>query len=260
MPLIDTHAHLHEPTFEHELPDILRRAKDNGLVAIVSVGTDLASSQWALRLAAENPLVWAAVGIHPNYVSKAQPEDWDEILKLARHEKVVAIGETGLDRYWDYAPFDLQREYFARHIALSNEIHKPFIVHCRDAEPDVIEVLQSFPDTLHGVMHSFCGSLETAKFCLDKGLYISYSGMITYKKNDTIREIAKQIPRDRLMVETDCPYLAPVPHRGQRNEPAFVANVAEMLGDTLNLLPREIGELTTNNALRFLNLEGRVTR
>jgi len=254
MPLIDTHAHLHEPTFVHEIPEVVKRAEERGLEAILTVGTDLASSNFAIELAEQNPLIHAAVGIHPNYVSQAHPDDWARIRELALNPCVLAIGETGLDRYWDYAPFEIQQEYFTRHMELSRETGKPFIVHCRDAEADIKAMLQNVEGELNGVMHSFCGTAEMADYCVGRGMYLSLSGMITYKKNAELRELASRLPEDRLLLETDCPYLAPTPHRGKRNEPAFVWHTAEILAELKGVIPQKIGDQTTANAKRWLGL------
>jgi len=257
MPLIDTHIHLDEEAFSTDRADVIRRAGEAGLTAVVAPGITLASSRECVKLAAEFPMVYAAVGIHPNYASQAAPDDWSEIVPLAQQPKVVAIGETGLDKYWDFCPFDVQIDYFQRHLELAAETGLPFIVHCRDCEPEVIHELRNAAGqgTLNGVMHSFCGSRETAEIALELGLYISYSGMLTYKKNTDIRELARSIPRDRLMVETDAPYLSPDPLRGKRNEPANVQHIARRLAEVLEITPEELGELTTNNARRFFGLD-----
>ncbi|MCA9032748.1 MAG: TatD family hydrolase, partial [Planctomycetaceae bacterium] len=202
------------------------------------------------------PQVSAVVGIHPNYCSQAAPDDFARIEALVSHPRVVGIGETGLDKYWDFAPIDIQREFFVRHIKLSQECRKPFVVHCRDAEPETLEVLREMAEqgSLNGVMHSFCGSANTRDACLELGMNFSVGGMVTYKKNVELREIISGIPLDRLMLETDCPYLSPIPVRGQRNEPAYVAHTAKCLGDVFGLSPVEIGNITTENARRVFSL------
>lgn len=248
--LIDTHAHLDEQSFEAEIDEIVDRASAAGVRRIITIGITADSCRRAISLAEKYSSVWAAVGIHPNYAVQATVDDWRVVCELSRHPRVVAVGETGLDRFWDHTPLDLQVDYFERHIALSREIHKPFIVHCREAEAETLMVLDRAATTgpLRGVMHSFCGSPETARRCLDHGLWLSFSGMLTYKKNEALRELAATIPADRILIETDCPYLAPTPHRGKRNEPAFVARTAAMLGEARGLTLPEIAELTTANA------------
>ncbi len=254
--LIDTHAHLDEPSLVGELQSLLKAAQENRLSRIITIGTTLESSQKSLQLAREYPIIAAAVGIHPNYSSEATDRQWAEIVELAKEPHVVAVGETGLDRYWDYAPIDKQIDYFHRHIELSRELDKPFIVHCRDAEQDILDVLarQAEKGELNGVMHSFCGSWETATRTLQWGMYFSFSGMLTFKKNQELRELAAKIPLDRIMVETDSPYLAPVPFRGKRNQPAYVKHTAQVLAECHGLSCEEICKITTANARKFFKL------
>ena len=226
--LIDTHCHLDEGTFALDAADVIARALESGVSAIITVGTTADSSRLAVELAATYECVYAAVGIQPNYAAEAKPGDWETIEELATQPKVVAIGETGLDRYWDFAPIDVQAESFARHIELARNRDLPFIVHCRDAENDVVSQLRdaATEGSLRGVMHSFCGSSETAAECIELGLFLSFSGILTYKKNDALRELARDVPLDRILIETDAPYLAPAPKRGKRNEPAFLEHTA----------------------------------
>jgi TatD DNase family protein len=253
MTLIDTHCHLDEEAFRPDRADIIARARDAGLECVVTIGTTAASSREAVEIAQTHPLVHAAVGIQPNYVSGALPGDWEIIEDLATRPKVVAIGETGLDRYWDHAPFDLQAEYFEKHIELARRHNLPFVVHCREAERDVVAQLKAAAASgpLRGVMHSFSGDADTALACVELGLYISFAGMLTFKKNDALRAVASQVPLDRLLIETDAPYLAPVPFRGKRNEPAYVRHTAECLATVRNLTLAEIADLTTANARRL---------
>lgn len=255
--LIDTHAHLDEESFDVDRPHVVTRAVDSGVVRILTIGTTTPTSQRAVEIAAEYPPVYAVVGIQPNYVSQAKPGDWDTIVELASRPKVVGIGETGLDRYWDYAPLDLQHDYFQRHMALSQQLDLPFVVHCREAEPDVLDALRIAAKNgpLRGVMHSFCGSLETAKACLDLGLYISFAGMVTFKKSQNIRDVVPHIPADRILVETDSPYLAPQPHRGKRNEPMHVRNTANCLAELRGVSQEEFAQQTTANACELFRLE-----
>lgn len=254
--LIDTHCHLDEDSFAVDRDEVVARSIDAGLAAIVTIGTTAASSVQAVEIAARYSQVYAAVGIQPNYAAQAGPDDWQTIEDLATRPKVVAIGETGLDRYWDYAPFDLQTEYFARHLDLARRHDLPFVVHCREAEADVVSQLREAAQSgaLRGVMHSFAGDAATADACLELGLHISFAGMLTYKKNDALREVARAVPLDRLLVETDSPYLAPVPLRGKRNEPANVQHTAAVLAAVHGLTPDEMAEITTRNARRLFAL------
>jgi TatD DNase family protein len=248
--LIDTHAHLDEDAFDPDRGDVLARAAEAGLAAVLTIGTTLASSRRAVALAADDPLLRPVVGVQPNYVAEAAAGDWDEIVRLAGTAPVVGIGETGLDRYWDHAPLALQVEWFERHLDLAARLDLPFVVHCRDAEQDVVDVLRraAATRTLRGVMHSFTGSEETARACLDLGLHLSFAGMVTFRRNDALRAVARIVPDDRLLVETDAPYLAPQSRRGKRNEPAWVAETAACLAGVRGTTPEALAETTTRNA------------
>ena len=250
--LIDTHAHLFDDRFHSDLPAVLQRAEAAGIECVVCLGIDRESSLATVAIAQAHPLVVAAVGIQPNNVAESRPGDWDEIVRLAKSEpSVVAIGETGLDRYWDRAPFDQQEEMFARHIDLARRLDKPFVIHCREAEADVVKMLREAHDRhgpIRAVMHSFSGDLATARACLDMGLFISFAGMVTYPKAQSLRDVAKEVPLDRLLVETDCPYLAPQPVRGKRNEPAYVVHTAACLAEVKGVTSTTLGEHTTRNA------------
>lgn len=256
--VIDTHAHLDESAFEHDVAEIVARAQAAGVERVLTIGTTRASSERAVALAERFPdVVSAVVGIQPNYVAEIQHGDWEAVVALAAHPRVVAIGETGLDKYWDYAPFDLQVDYFDRHIALSRELGKPFIVHCREAEAETVEQLQRAAQSgpLRGVMHSFCGSQTTAEACLALGMHLSFAGMLTFKKNEALREVAARVPLDRLLVETDAPYLAPEPFRGKRNEPAYVQHTLQRLAGIHGVTPEEMAAATTANAKRLFGLK-----
>jgi TatD DNase family protein len=255
--VIDTHAHLDDDRFAADRPAVVARAAAAGLERVVTIGTDAATSTRNVELASQFPLLRAAVGLQPNHVAEAQPGDWDAIRELVRHPTCVAVGETGLDRYWDRAPFSLQEDYFARHLALSREERRPVVIHCREAEADVVRMLRAEFDArgpVAGVMHSFTGDAETARACLAMGLYVSFAGMVTYKNADDLRQVAGTIPLDRLLVETDSPYLAPVPVRGKRNEPAYVVHTADCLAKVLSVTRKVIDEHTTRNARALFGL------
>jgi len=258
MPLFDTHAHLFDGRFRKDLPEVIERAKQAGLECVVCLGIDRESSLESVRIAKTYPLVVAAVGIQPNSAAEAKAGDWDEIVRLAETEpRVVAIGETGLDRYWDKTPFSLQEDYFARHIALARRLGKPFVIHCREAEADVVKVLrQEFEKhgPIRAVMHSFSGDLPTAQACLEMGLYISFAGMVTYPTAQNLRDVAKEVPLDRLLVETDCPYLAPQAVRGRRNEPAYVSHTAALLAAVKGVPLATFEEATTQNARKLFGV------
>lgn len=260
MELIDTHAHLDDDEFSADLDEVIRRAGESGLSGIVAVGTTISSSLRAVELSRTHAIVRAAVGIHPNYAAESKPEDWGHIVELSQEPEVVAVGETGLDRFRDHTPFSLQLEYFQRHIALAGERELPLVIHCRDAEADVLEQLESTigHGRLQGVMHAFTGEAATADCCLQLGLHISFAGQVTYRnrKFDSLREVARRVPLERLLVETDSPYLAPEPHRGRRNEPGHVRHTAERLAELRAVELAELADGTTANARRLFGFAG----
>ncbi len=257
--LIDTHAHLDADAFAPDLNEVLENAKQAGVSRIFTIGITLETSRRAVELAEAHAMVSAVVGIQPNYAAEASATDMAEIEALLTHPQVVGIGETGLDRYWDFAPLNVQIEFFRQHLRLAFQYRLPFIIHCRDAEEDVIAVLREFEDQqpFRGVMHSFCGSAASAEICLGMGLHLSFSGMLTYRKNDELRAIAGSVPPDRLLVETDAPYLVPTPKRGKikRNEPAFVEYTAGVLAEVHGVSAEEMARQTTENARTLFGID-----
>jgi TatD DNase family protein len=254
MPLFDTHAHLDDDRFRTDLPAVLDRAAAAGLTHVVCVATTAADSARCVELAARFPLVWATVGVQPNNVAAAAPGDWAEVERLAVAPRVVALGETGLDRHWDFTPFAQQEDYFARHLALARRTGLPVVIHCREAEADVVRMLREDFDRhgpVRGVMHSYTGDWPSAAACLAMGQYVSFAGMVTFKNAADLRTVTAKVPADRLLVETDCPYLAPVPVRGKRNEPAYVAHTAAALAAVRGVPADELAVQTTRNALEL---------
>lgn len=259
MELFDTHAHLEDDQLDAIREQVLQRARAAGVTRILAVGTTVASSRACLELAQGHAGIYAAVGIHPNHCQQAAEGDWQAIVELCHQSRVVALGETGLDRYWDYAPFELQQDYFERHLRLSQETDLPFIVHMRDCGPEIVAMLEAAKrhGPLRGVMHSFTGDLSLAQHCLDLGLHISFAGMLTFKKSDELRSVAARIPADRLLIETDSPYLSPHPHRGRRpNEPALIVHTARCLAELRGVPLEELARQTTCNALRLFSRIG----
>ncbi|MGI9496246.1 MAG: TatD family hydrolase [Mariniblastus sp.] len=257
--LFDTHAHLEDEQLLPILGQVLENAASAGLVGITAIGTTAMTSKSCVQLAREYPQIYSAVGIHPNHCQDATQLDWQEILKLSTQPEVVAIGETGLDRYWDYCPIEQQRTWFAKHIELSFETKKPLVIHMRDCESDILAMLNEHQrnGSVIGIMHSFAGSWETAQRCLELGMYISFAGMVTFKKSNELREIAARIPGDRILVETDAPYLTPHPHRSQRpNQPAMVCHTASCLANVRGVDLDVFSSMTTANAKRVFNLNG----
>ncbi|QDV76899.1 TatD family hydrolase [Botrimarina mediterranea] len=252
--LYDTHAHLDQPTFADDLAEVLQRARSMGALDVNAIGVDAASSRAVVALAAAHPMVHAVVGVQPNDVAEAQPEDWDEIVRLASEPGVVGIGETGLDRYWDSTPFEQQQDYFDRHLRLSQATGLPFVVHMRECEADVLAMLREARERgpLVGVMHSYTGTAAGAAEAIELGLHVSFAGMVTYKKSDELREVAKTVPLDRLLVETDAPYLSPEPVRKiKRNEPGHVAHTARLLAEVRSEAFDAFAKQTTANAKRL---------
>ena len=250
MRFFDTHAHLDDEAFDDALDDVLQRCREASVTDVIAVGTTAASSQQCLDMA-ERPGVHAAVGIQPNYCHEAAPGDWDTIVRMARSGRAIAIGETGLDGHWDWCPMDLQRDYFDRHLRLSQELDLPFIVHLRESAEPILEMLQEARKrgSLRGVMHSYTGDSAMAAACLEMGLHISFAGMVTFKKSTDLREVAAAIPADRILIETDAPYLSPEPLRGRRpNEPARVVHTAQCLADARDTGLAEFADQTYRNA------------
>lgn len=249
-PLFDTHCHLDQEEFHDDRDAVIDRAVAAGVGHMLAVGITAESSAAAVQLAARRHEVYAAVGIQPNYCGAAQPGDWQRVLDLLNQPRVVALGETGLDRYWDYTPWSVQQDYFDRHLRLSQQTGLPFIVHSRDCDDEILLMLREARqrDPLTGVMHSFTGSAATAAQCLELGLMISFAGMVTFKKSQPLREVAATIPADRILIETDSPYLAPHPLRGQRNEPAHLVHTAACLAEVRRVPLEDFSRQTTANA------------
>lgn len=256
--LIDTHAHLDDEQFNADLPAVLDRAAAAGVSRIITIATTARDSLACVELAKLHPCLGATVGLQPNNLAEGNPSDWDEIARLVTEPGVVAIGETGLDRHWNTTPFPMQEEFFARHLDLARKHALPVVIHCREAEADVVRMLRADFDKhgpVRGVMHSFTGDTQTAADCLAMGLYISFAGMVTYKNAQNLRDVAKTVTADRLLVETDSPYLAPVPLRGKRNEPANVVHTAACLSGVLGLdLATLAGHCTRNAHALFKRL------
>jgi TatD DNase family protein len=258
--LFDTHAHLDQDEFDADRTAVIQRARQSGVELILAVGVDLASSHNAVRLAEDNADIFAAVGIHPNSAAEAQADDWERIVELAGHPRVVAIGETGLDRFRDYAPFGLQQEYLQRHLSLAIERDLPVVIHCRDASDDLMPMLRAVAKerALKGVMHAFSGDARIMHECVQLGLHVSFAGNVTYKnkKFQDLRHSAQTAPLERMLVETDSPYLVPEPLRGaqKRNEPAYIAHTAQYLAELRGMPLMELGQQTAANARRVFGI------
>jgi TatD DNase family protein len=254
--LVDTHAHLDDPGLPGPLASVLGQAREAGVVQVVAIGTTATSSARVVEIAAEWPGVFGVVGIQPNHVAEAGPDDFDHVVTMAGAARVVAIGETGLDKHWDFTPFEEQCVMFDRHLALAEERDLPVVIHCRNCESDIAERLRLRGRPVRGVLHSFTGTWADAQAFLALGLHISFAGMVTFasKKLDKLREVAAQVPADRLLLETDSPYLSPHPHRGKPNEPARIACTAQCIADVRNMPLESLARLTTENGRHLFRL------
>jgi TatD DNase family protein len=249
--LVDSHCHLDFPDLAQRLPEILGRMNDNGVGWAVCIGVNLEDFPGVLALAETHPNLFATVGVHPEYADAEDPSE-EQLVELADHPKVIAIGETGLDYYWQKDRPKWQRDRFRRHIRAAIRARKPLVVHMRDAADDTLRILEEEgAHAVGGVMHCFTETWEVARQALDLGFYISFSGIVTFKSALAIKEAARKTPLDRILLETDSPYLAPVPYRGRTNEPAYVRHVAEEVARLRGLSPEQVGEATTTN---FFNL------
>ena len=255
-PLVDSHAHLDDPKLGVDLAGVLGRARDAGVIQVVAIGTTAEDSARTLEIAGRYAGVFAAVGIHPNNAAEALAGDWERVTALAGRPGVVAIGETGLDRYWDSTPFEQQQEWFDRHLDLARRHDLPVVVHCRDCLREIIDQLTALRRPIRGVLHSFTGTWDEARTLLDLGLDLSFAGMITFanKGLDALREVVARVPLDRLLVETDSPYLSPHPHRGRTNEPCRVAVTAARMAELRGIGLDELSRATTANAQRLFRL------
>ncbi|MDX1689311.1 MAG: TatD family hydrolase [Candidatus Promineifilaceae bacterium] len=249
--LFDTHCHLDFERFDEDRDEVVARAAAAGVTRIVVPALDLENAPVVLDLADRYEAVYAAVGVHPN--SSAGWEDgWiDRLRELAEHEKVVAIGEIGLDYYWDRSAKETQQRALAKQLALATELDLPVIIHNRESDADVLRLLAQSPlrgKERPGVLHSFLTTWETAEAALEMGYYLGFTGPLTYPKNDELRAVVERVPLDRLLIETDAPFLSPQAHRGKRNEPAFVQLIATQMAEILGLKEATIAAMTTDNA------------
>lgn len=254
--IIDTHAHLIDESLSSNIDQVLAEARSVDVSRILCVATQLDSTRRSIDMARQYEMLRASAGIHPNYCAAAPDSDWNEIEHLAENPLVVAIGETGLDRYWQDSPWDRQVEVFRKHIQLSRNLDKPLIIHTRECAEETLDLLRSEYQIgpFRAVMHSFTGPQSVADGCLELGLFISFAGMLTYKNAEDIRQIAATIPSDRILVETDCPYLTPHPHRGKRpNKPSYVIHTLQCLADVRRVPVAALAEQTTRNALTLFH-------
>ena len=262
MNLIDSHCHLDGEPFDADRDAVIERARAAGVGRMLAIGTgdgppDLEAG---IRLADKYPFIYATVGVHPHEAAKATPEIMARLRALAAHAKVVAIGEIGLDYHYDFSPRDVQRSVFIEQLQLAAEAAKPIVIHTREAWDDTLQLLAQYPPGAGGIMHCFTGGPAEAAQALALGFHLSFGGVITFPKSQAVRDAAALVPEDRLLVETDAPYLAPVPHRGKRNEPAYIVETVRKLAEVRGTTPEAIAEATTRNfetlCLRGLGASG----
>lgn len=252
---IDTHAHLFFDNFKEDLDEVIQRAFDSGVKYIIIPGTDLETSRQALAIAERYENIYCAVGVHPHDTKDWKDEWLDEIRELVKNKNVVAVGEIGLDYYYDFSPKDIQIDAFKKQLDLAVEENLPVIIHNREANEDTMNIIRSYKGTgLIGQFHCFAGSLEDARELVEMDHYISFPGNITFKKMDSLREIASRIDVENLLIETDCPFMTPVPHRGKRNEPSHVNLVAEKIAEIHNLKVEDVARTTTLNAFKLFGI------
>lgn len=258
--LIDTHAHVYHSRFDGEIPDVISRAKDAGVDVIIMPAIDVASIRHAIELSVANDGLYAMAALHPSEIKNATDADFDSMRELAGHPKVVAIGESGLDYYWDRSFDDRQQEFFRRHIHLAVESDLPLILHNREATDDLLRILEeerrdlSDAARIRGILHCFVDDAGTAHRAADLGFLVGIGGIATFK-NSNLDEVVRELPLDQIVLETDAPFLAPDPHRGKRNEPAYLRIVAENVARIRNLSLDEVAQATSRNARRVFGLD-----
>ncbi|MGE5646276.1 MAG: TatD family hydrolase [Acidobacteriota bacterium] len=258
MRFVDSHCHIDDEQFDSDRDAAIARARAAGVETFVAVGTGTGPPdlEAGLRLAEAHPEMHATVGVHPHDASKADAAAFGRLRELVRHPKVVAVGEIGLDYHYDFSPREVQREVFARQLAIAREAERPVVVHTREAWDDTMRVLRE-AGADRGILHCFSGGPEEAREALDLGFYISFAGVVTFPKALSVQAAARMVPADRLLIETDAPYLAPVPKRGKRNEPAFVVETARKLAELRGVPLEEIARITTENFRTFARLKER---
>lgn len=253
--LFDTHVHLNADQFEDDLKETIARAQEAGVTYMTVVGFDHKTIPKALEIAEQNENIYAAVGWHPVDAIDMKEEDLEWLEELSSHPKVVALGEMGLDYHWDKSPKDVQKDVFRKQIRLARKVKMPIIIHNREATDDIVQILkEEKAEEVGGIMHCYSGPVETAQACIDMNFMISLGGPVTFKNAKLPKEVAKAVDLEHMLVETDCPYLAPHPNRGKRNEPAYVKLVAEQIAELKGLSYEEVAQTTTSNALKFFGI------
>jgi TatD DNase family protein len=253
--MIDSHLHLDDSAFDVDREEVIKRGIEKGVSFMVNVGTDLKTSIFSVKLAEKYDRIFASVGIHPHEVSEAKEEDLETLIEMTSHPKVLAWGEIGLDFYREISPPRLQREWFIKQLHIVERLGIPAIIHCRNAYKEVLEIIKEEAEDIKGVFHCFSGTKEDARKVLDMGFSISISGAVTFHNARKLLEVAGYVPLDRLMVETDSPYLAPEPFRGKRNEPMFLGYIVKRIAEIRGMDFEEVSKATSENAISFYGIE-----
>lgn len=252
--IFDSHAHYDDESFNEDREEIIKQLKENGIIGVLNCGASLEGARDSLKLARENDFFYAAVGIHPENAEELTEEALGEIKQMTKDAKVKAIGEIGLDYYWEENPSkEVQRKVFRRQMELARELNLPVVIHDREAHGDTLEIIKEFPE-VKGVLHCFSGSVEFARECLKLGYYIGFTGVVTFKNARKALEVVKEVPIDRLLVETDCPYMAPTPYRGKRNRSEYIKYIIEKIAEIKGLSKEEVENKTIQNTKNLLKI------
>ncbi|WP_125154579.1 TatD family hydrolase [Clostridium rectalis] len=255
MKIFDSHAHYDDSSFDEDRNKVIKELKHNDILGVLNCGASLQGAIESVKLAEKNDFFYAAVGIHPEYAYTVNNENILKIRQLAKSEKVRAIGEIGLDYYYEEnPPKEVQRSAFINQMELARDLNLPVIIHDRDAHKDTLDILKMFPQVI-GVVHCFSGSIEFARQCLNLGYYIGFTGVVTFKNAKKIVDVAKEVPLDRMLVETDCPYMAPVPYRGKRNRSEYIEYIIEKIAEIKEINPEEVSYQTISNIKKLINIK-----
>lgn len=253
--MIDSHAHMDDSKFDEDREYIIENLYNNHVAYFINPASDLDSSRKSIELSSKYDFIYSSIGIHPHEVESFREEDLTELRKMAKNNKVIAIGEIGLDYYYDNSPREIQKDIFKKQMNIARELKLPVIIHSRDAHGDTFDILNEFKGDVIGVMHCYSGSFEMAERYINLGYYISFAGPVTFKNAKNIKETASKVPLDKLLIETDCPYLSPEPRRGKRNDPRNLIYIAETIASLKNISLFELVENTRNNTIKLFKLK-----
>ena len=252
--IFDTHAHYDSDSFEEDRENVIKELKENGVIGVLNCGSDLYGLRKSVELAKEFDMFYAAVGIHPENADEFNEDVVKEIKEFVKNEKVKAIGEIGLDYYWEEnPPREVQKEVFRAQMKLADELNLPVVIHDRDAHKDTLEIMKEFPNVI-GVVHCFSGSVEFAKECIKLGYYIGFTGVLTFKNAKKLVDVCREIPAERMLVETDCPFMAPVPFRGKRNKSDYIEYIIDKMSEIRGISGEEMNEILLNNKKRLFKI------